>query len=295
MSLLYVVGDPHFSATPVNRTGDLVADVLAKMQYVRSVAGTAPILYLGDFFEDNKPMSPRHISELIAFHKDLPYYTLLGNHDRIYNTDTSVAEGNLGILLAAGVVSVLDSVAATDSIAGMCNVAVLHAYDTVDSIQNIAAEVLFMHGRPSESTTDVRECVYSMCDIKARLPHLKYVIYGHIHDYNGEHTVGGVPCLGMGSLTRRHTGELYKAERYYAVVDLETPISVTHHVIPSRPYSETFVVRDKFVGQFKDLMLATEQTHHTDPITVIQHVLANVPQEVANECKAFYAQHGLQI
>ena len=112
MKLLYFT-DPHLTTRiPRSRTDDYPQAILAKLREVFEVAqgrGADVVLCGGDLF-DTPRVSPRLAGELAAMLRALPvpFYVVLGNHDTFGQNPETWPQTELGILVRAGLVRLLD-------------------------------------------------------------------------------------------------------------------------------------------------------------------------------------------
>lgn len=112
MKVLYFT-DPHLTTRiPRSRTDDYPQAILAKLREVFDVAqgrGADVVLCGGDLF-DTPRVSPRLAGELAAMLRILtiPFYVVLGNHDTFGQNPETWPQTELGILVRAGLVRLLD-------------------------------------------------------------------------------------------------------------------------------------------------------------------------------------------
>ena len=112
MKLVYVT-DTHFTMrTPRSRRDDYPQAILRKfaevLELARSVEADA-VIHGGDLF-DTPRVSPRLVGEIAAMLRafPIPFYCVLGNHDTFGQNPDTWPQTELGILVRAGLVRLLD-------------------------------------------------------------------------------------------------------------------------------------------------------------------------------------------
>lgn len=134
------ITDTHFTAQSNVRTGDVVADLKAKLEFVVDYSNShdATLLIGGDVFD--KPTVPDFVKSELApvllSAKHVPY-VIYGNHDILYNTDDKNYKTSLNLWITHGVVRVLDTIDFSDhrltssmplKTCGMPTVAMYHGF-----------------------------------------------------------------------------------------------------------------------------------------------------------------------
>lgn len=106
------ITDTHFALTSNVRTGDLLDDLLIKLDYVINKANewNCMILHSGDFFD--KPTAPDIVkTKLLRSLRNLkhPLVTIPGNHDRLFGSDERYDRTSLSVMEEAGALKILRS------------------------------------------------------------------------------------------------------------------------------------------------------------------------------------------
>lgn len=108
------VGDIHARGTnPRNRMGNYMDDLKAKMRQVFDIATSqnAPIICTGDFF-DSPNVSISVVNDIIRLlqdYREIPFYSIAGNHDLFGHNIETLDRTPLGLLYTTKMIQHLDN------------------------------------------------------------------------------------------------------------------------------------------------------------------------------------------
>ena len=114
MNTFLHITDTHFTSSSNTRVGDYFEDLCVKFEYFIDKCNElkAVPLHSGDFFD--KPSVPDFVkSRLMQILKKAwtptPFFTVTGNHDRLFGSDDRFHRTSLSILAESGLIKIINN------------------------------------------------------------------------------------------------------------------------------------------------------------------------------------------
>lgn len=304
MSKYLIINDVHLTNEnnhPASCTTSYTADLFDLLYQAAQIAvdyACRGIIQLGDFFHIKTPSRNSHalVQRAIkwAASCSVPVWIVPGNHDLTNDRLESLNQGQpLGVLYDSGKVFRAEKYLGNMPIYG---VPWQQFWDAEESVADAAVKAAVSNFRPSETP----QLIVTHAPFFPPGSHPGYehystekfskfvnpdgksnvqVVYGHIHDWQGEYVVNGVRFCNYGALSR---GSLTES-------NLTRPVGVTiwdsitgafeFIELNSRPASEVFRVKE--IEEVKTTQLKLDQFlesvgQSTIEITSIESVLAKI-------------------
>lgn len=288
MTRIIVVGDIHIrDRPPVNCTDAYLPDIYAMLRHIavleREIDADA-VVWLGDVFDFPQPGRTSHatvlrMAEIVKLYRNL--WIVAGNHDTSNHVLASIREKQpLGVLFQVGAHE-LDGWHPTLPLFGVPWQQAWHD----DEVPGEAFERWRAAGGLDEGGTTAlidldralavthaplfpprlaEEVIYEHVDTKLiaeAMGGVGHLAYGHIHDYHGVFTDGGVRFSNLGAISRGSltTSNLERDIRVgiWSDGDDTYPLGFTEQVIPHAPAAEIFRIEE--AGEAKEKKVKLDQ------------------------------------
>jgi predicted phosphodiesterase len=202
---LLFVGDPHFSSKkPRRRLDNYTQTIFDKFEQVIQLSNqlNAPILVLGDFFNEEDENNLVFLNQLVLLLKkaNYPIYSLKGNHDlkEHYLTDDTT----FSLLVNMGLIQVIPDFEKLHFELENCTVAIYgvsHSHTIPTSIEREDEDYLFMmthHNLEFENPYPNSLPLFEVenCDV---------VLNGHMHHYKKDVIIGDTTWKNPGNIIRQ--------------------------------------------------------------------------------------------
>ena len=191
-----VITDTHFKSSSNNRTGSLLEDQKAKLQWVVNYCNehNAVLLHAGDVFD--KPSVPDIVKNSLAqvlrglnSHK---FIAINGNHDRLWDNNDSIDKTSYGVWRSHGLMSDMNGMTLD---LGECFLT-----NQVPLINRGKPQIVLFHG--FLNIDDGKNSFYFQ-DISANITDQVYIVLGHDHvEYDPLEFQSNIKIFRPGSFTR---------------------------------------------------------------------------------------------
>lgn len=218
---IIVVGDVHLSdVPPVGRVDDYPVSILSKLMEIVDLAKQieAVVVFVGDIFHRRRFNDYKVISALIKLLREVPCYSIYGNHD--WDPRTQDIKGQpIGVLFSSGALQRL-SPEGTQFASGLEIKGIDYKRKLdVDQIANLKWtgrwKVLVVHAMIVPQGTSFFGEYWTTDQVKTEAD---YVLVGHPHWEIGMHRHGHTTFVSNGALARIYSSE---AERPVQVTVIE--------------------------------------------------------------------------
>lgn len=292
MSKILFVGDPHLNyQTPSSRKDVYPQTMLEKIKAVANIANEQNIddvVFLGDMFHQRYQPYSYMMKCFIAFREfKKPPYSLIGNHDLIYERIETLEESPLNFLFMTGVVKHLDTLEYGDVI--------LKGFDYTTPIT------------PNEITDKYVVCVahqyyntplykfYIKPEDALGLSYQAYVL-GHDHSVYDDISNDKFKVIRPGSLSRGTAHSANLMRDVYAVIFDTVTKTFTRITIPTQKASDVFKeikYVEKSLETSVDEIIEKMDFSQEETIYDIIDSLKDIPDNVINLIVKYLENNGI--